>query len=293
MIWPILSEAVRGEASMVGGPYYNFFLRTFGLPLLLLMGLAPLVAWRRASLRSLGASFAWPAGIALATAVVLIALGAGSSTAGLLAYTFSAFVLGSIVYEFVRGTRTRHALDDSGWWSAFSSLVGRNRRRYGGYVVHAAIVLLAIGVAGSAYDTTRSARLDRGDQLEIAGYTLTYRGTTQRMRANARELRAQVDVERDGRALGTYEPGKNFYPVEEQVSNEPAIRSEARTLGDLFLILDTANADGSIQLKAVVNPLVNLIWLAGLFFLGGALIAMWPDPAEERRLLERYALAPA
>jgi len=293
VIWPILSEAVRGEASMVGGPYYNFFLRTFGLPLLLLMGLAPLVAWRRASLRSLGASFAWPAGIALATAVVLIALGAGSSTAGLLAYTFSAFVLGSIVYEFVRGTRTRHALDDSGWWSAFSSLVGRNRRRYGGYVVHAAIVLLAIGVAGSAYDTTRSARLDRGDQLEIAGYTLTYRGTTQRMRANARELRAQVDVERDGRALGTYEPGKNFYPVEEQVSNEPAIRSEARTLGDLFLILDTANADGSIQLKAVVNPLVNLIWLAGLFFLGGALIAMWPDPAEERRLLERYALAPA
>jgi cytochrome c-type biogenesis protein CcmF len=293
VIWPILSEAVRGEASMVGGPYYNFFLRTFGLPLLLLMGLAPLVAWRRASLRSLGGSFAWPAGIALGTAVVLIAVGAGSSTAGLLAYTFSAFVLGSIGYEFVRGTRTRHALDGEGWWPAFSSLVGRNRRRYGGYVVHAAIVLLAIGVAGSAYDTTRSARLDRGERLEIAGYTLTHQGTTQRMAANARELRAQVGVARDGKSLGTYEPGKNFYPVEEQVSNEPAIRSEARTLGDLFLILETANPDGSIQLKAVVNPLVNLIWLAGLFFLGGALIAMWPDPAEERRLLERYALAPA
>jgi cytochrome c-type biogenesis protein CcmF len=293
VIWPILSEAARGEASMVGGPYYNFFLRTFGLPLLLLMGLAPLVAWRRASLRSLGASFAWPATIALATAVVLLAVGAGSSTAGLLAYTFSAFVLGSIGYEFVRGTRTRRALDGSRWWPAFSSLVARNRRRYGGYVVHAAIVMLAIGVAGSAYDTTRSARLDRGERLQIADYTLTYRGTTQRTVANARELRAQVDVERDGRSLGTYEPGKNFYPVEEQVSNEPAIRSEARTLGDLFLILDTANADGSIQLKAVVNPLVNLIWLAGLLFLGGALIAMWPDPAEERRLLERYALAPA
>ena len=293
VIWPILSEAVRGEASMVGGPYYNFFLRTFGLPLLLLMGLAPLVAWRRASLRSLGASFAWPAAIALATAVVLLALGFGSSTAGLLAYTFSAFVLGSIAYEFVRGTRTRHGLDGGGWWPAFSSLVGRNRRRYGGYVVHAAIVLLALGVAGSAYDTTRSARLDRGEQLEIAGYTLTYVGVTQNTVANARELRAQVDVERDGASLGTYEPGKNFYPVEDQVSNEPAIRSEARTLGDLFLILDAANADGSIQLKAVVNPLVNLIWLAGLVFLGGALIAMWPDPAEERRLLERYALAPA
>src|SRR5918999_3666915 len=92
VIWPILSEAVRGEASVVAGPYYNFFLRTFGLPLLLLMGLAPLVAWRRASLRSIGASFAWPAAFALVVAVGLLALGAGSSTAGLLAYTFCAFV---------------------------------------------------------------------------------------------------------------------------------------------------------------------------------------------------------
>src|SRR5918999_787135 len=92
VVWPILSEAVRGEASVVAGPYYNFFLRTFGLPLLLLMGLAPLVAWRRASLRSIGASFAWPAAFALVVAVGLLALGAGSSTAGLLAYTFCAFV---------------------------------------------------------------------------------------------------------------------------------------------------------------------------------------------------------
>jgi cytochrome c-type biogenesis protein CcmF len=148
VVFPLLSEAVRGEASVVAGPYYNFFLRIFGLPLLLLMGLAPLVAWRRASLRSLGGSFAWPAALAALTAVALLALGAGSSKAGLIAYTFSAFVLGSIGYEFVRGTRARHALVGGSWSGAFSSLVGRNRRRYGGYVVHASIVLLAIGIAG-------------------------------------------------------------------------------------------------------------------------------------------------
>jgi cytochrome c-type biogenesis protein CcmF len=293
VVWPLLSEAVRGEASVVAGPYYNFFLRVFGLPLLLLMGLAPLVAWRRASLRSLGASFAWPAGIAAGVAVVLLALGAGSSPVGLLAYTFSAFVLGSIAYEFVRGTRARRALEGGSRLHAFSSLVGRNRRRYGGYVVHAAIVLLAIGIAGSAYDTVREARLDRGGQLEVAGYTLTYLGTTERMSANARELRAQVDVKRDGRDLGIVEPGKNFYPVEQQVSAEPAIRADVLSLGDLFVILENSNADGSVRLKALVNPLVNLIWLAGLVFLTGSLIALWPDPAEERRLLERYALAPA
>src|SRR5919106_1381801 len=134
VIWPILSEAVRGEASVVAGPYYNFFLRTFGLPLLLLMGLAPLIAWRRASLSSLGGSFAWPAAFAGATAVLLLALGAGSSAAGLLAYTFSAFVLGSIAYEFVRGTRARRGLAGGSWLRAFSELVARNPRPYGGVV---------------------------------------------------------------------------------------------------------------------------------------------------------------
>jgi cytochrome c-type biogenesis protein CcmF len=226
--------------------------------------------------------------------VALLALGAGSSPAGLLAYTFSAFVLGSIGYEFVRGTRARRAISGASWHSAFSELVARNRRRYGGYVVHAAIVLLAIGVAGSsAYDTERSARLAPGERVAVADYTITYRGTVQRPAQNARELRAIVDVQRDGKYLGRFEPGKNFYPVEQQVSSEPAIRSDRWTLEDLFLILDQTYADGSIQLKALTKPLVNLIWIAGFVFLAGAAIALWPDPVEERRLQERYALQPA
>src|SRR4051794_860713 len=130
--FPILSEAVHGEQITVSSPYYNFFLRVFGLPLLLLMAIGPLVAWRRASLRSLGRSFAWPAGFALVVGLVLLALGAGSSWIGLVAYTFSAFVLASIGYEFVRGTRARRALTGGSWIAAFVELVGPNRRRYGG-----------------------------------------------------------------------------------------------------------------------------------------------------------------
>src|SRR5215218_6838284 len=166
VVFPILSEAVRGEQITVGAPYYNFFLKTFGLPLLLLMGIGPLIAWRRASLRSLGKSFIWPAVAALIAGATLLALGAGSSPAGLIAYTFAAFVLGSIVYEFARGTRARRALAGGSWLGAFNGLVARNRRRYGGYVVHASIVLLAIGVAGSsAYDTTREQKLRPGSSL--------------------------------------------------------------------------------------------------------------------------------
>jgi cytochrome c-type biogenesis protein CcmF len=287
--FPILSEAVRGEQITVGAPYYNFFLLVFGLPLLLLMGIGPLVAWRRASLRSVGRSLFWPLGVALATGLVLLALGAGSSRAGLIAYTFSAFVLGSIVYEFARGTRARHALTGGSWLGAFSGLVARNRRRYGGYVVHASIVLLAIGVAGSsAYDTTREQRLRPGSSLAVGDYNVKYRSLASREGANATEVRAQLDVTRGGKSLGTLEAGKNDYRAEDQISNEVGIRSDPLRLEDLFVITDQINPDGSVQFRMLVKPLVNLIWIAGLVFLAGSLVAMWPSAAEQKRLAERY-----
>src|SRR6266540_3611860 len=287
--FPILSEAVRGEQITVSAPYYNFFLRIFGLPLLLLMGIGPLVAWRRASLRSLGRSFAWPAGIALAVGVVLLLLGAGSSWIGLLAYTFSAFVLGSIGYEFTRGTRARRALAGGSWLSAFAELVARNRRRYGGYVVHAAIVLLAIGVTGSsAYDKVREQKLRPGQTMAVGDYRLGFRDVVQRQGANAEEARAILDVQRDGRSLGTLQSGKNSYRAEGQVSNEVGIRSDPFTGEDLFVIADQINGNGSVDFKVLVKPLVNLIWLSGVLFLAGSLVALWPSAAEQRRLAARY-----
>jgi cytochrome c-type biogenesis protein CcmF len=289
VIYPLLSEAVTGEASTVSKPYYNFFLHSFGLPLLLLMGIGPLVAWRRASLRALGKTFLWPIAAAVVAGVALLAAGAGSSRVGVIAYTFSVFVLASIVLEFARGTTARKALGGVGWAGAFSSLVARNRRRYGGYIVHAAIVLLAIGVAGSsAYQTVREQRLHPGDSMTVAGNRLVFRGFDQHTVSNHREIRASVDVYRGGEYLGRYRPGKNQYFAEDQISNEVSIRHDLLTGGDLFLIADQVNADGSIDLKALQKPLVNLIWLAGFVFVGGSLIALWPDPREERRLAERY-----
>src|SRR4029078_5037436 len=102
--FPILSEAVRGESITVGRPYYDFFLRAFGLPLLLLMGIGPLIAWRRASLRSLGRTFLWPFAAALVAGAGLIAAGAGSSIPGLIAYTFASFVAATIGLELLRGS---------------------------------------------------------------------------------------------------------------------------------------------------------------------------------------------
>ena len=175
------------------------------------MGIGPLVAWRRASLRGLLRTFAWPGGIALGTGIVLLVLGAGSSIPGLVAYTFAAFVLAAIGLEFVRGTRARRALSSESWPVAFGSLMARNRRRYGGYVVHAAIVLLAIGIAGSsAYDSVVEGKLQRGQALSVGGYTVIYLGLTERDTPHATEVRALLAVERGGKSLGTARGGQEL-----------------------------------------------------------------------------------
>src|SRR6476469_3116193 len=284
VVYPLLTEAVRGETRSVSKPYYNFFLHSFGLPLLLLMGIGPLIAWRRASLRALGKMFIVPLVVAIVTGVVLIALGFGSSTPGLLAYTFSAFVAASIVLEFWRGTRATGSV---------FRLVARNRRRYGGYLVHAAVLLFAIGVAGSsAYQTVRERGLKTGQSRTSAGYTLTNEGLASRQEANAVATRATIDVSRGGSHVTTLYPGKNSYPVAPggpTTSNEVSIYHDPRNLGDVFLIADQIDKGGTLYLKALVKPLVNLIWAAGFLFVFGSLVAMWPDAVEQRRLAERYA----
>jgi cytochrome c-type biogenesis protein CcmF len=287
VMYPVLTQAVRGETRSVSGPYYDFFLHTFGLPLLLLMGIGPLVAWRRASLRALGKTFLIPATVALVTGVALIAVGIGSSLPGLLTYTFSAFVAASIVLEFWRGTSARRAIAGESIPRAFGSLIARNRRRYGGYIVHAAIVLLAIGIAGSsAYQTVREQNLSPGQSLSTGAYTLTYLGIKQTKGPNYTGFRALLDVTRGGSHVATLDPGENQYAIEGP-ANEVSIYHDPRTIGDLFTIAQI-DKGSVIALKVLVKPLVNLVWLAGFVFVLGSLIAMWPDAVEQRRLAERY-----
>ena len=282
VLFPIVTQLVKGETRTIGRPYYDFFLRTFGLPLLLLMGIGPLVAWRKTSLRGLTRTLTWPIVAAVATGVALIVVGAGSSTPGLIAYTFSAFVLATIVVELVRGTRATGSL---------TTLVARNRRRYGGYVVHAAVVLLAIGIAGSsAYSSSVERRLALGQSMTVAGYTLTNRGVTVEHKPNVTERRAHLDV--SGPWSGTISSGDNQYVNPPEPSREVGIKTDWPRAEDLYVIVDEAHPKTNlIFVQVLVKPLVNLIWLAGIVFLFGSLVALWPDAREQRRLVAR--LAPA
>jgi cytochrome c-type biogenesis protein CcmF len=295
--YPLLTQAVRGETITVGRPYYDFFLRVFGLPLLLLMGIGPLIAWRRASWSSVRRILGIPAAVALAVGGVLIALGAGSSLPGLFAYSFAAFVTASILVEFVRGTAARQAVAGGGYGTAFLELVARNRRRYGGYVVHAAIVFLAIGIAGSSayqstYETGTKALMP-GNSVKVAGDRYVYRGLTIAIVGNHRETRAAFDVYQGGSYLGRQLPGQNFYFREQQPSSEMSIASSWLTGEDRDMILGGITKNGGVFVKILVKPLINLIWLAGFIFVAGCLITLWPDAREERRLAERYGEARA
>jgi cytochrome c-type biogenesis protein CcmF len=280
VLYPILSDAVRGETRSVSKPYYDFFLHTFGLPLLLLMGLGPLVAWRRASLRSLGKTFLVPFAVAVVTGVALLALGFGSSWPGLLAYTFGAFVVASIVLEFVRGRAAAGGV---------FRLIARNRRRYGGYVVHAAVVLLAIGIAGSsAYQTVGERTLRPGQSIEAAGYTATYTGLTGANGPNFSGFRALLAVSGHGERF-RLNPGMNDYDIEGP-AHVVSIYHDPRSLGDVFTRAELAGPHtNEVNVQVFVKPLINLIWVAGFVFVAGSLIAMWPDAVEQRRLAARYA----
>lgn len=284
VLFPILTELVKDQPRTIGRPYYDFFLRAFGLPLLFLMGVGPLIAWRRSSLRALGRVLALPIAFALVAGAILLALGAGSSKPGLIAYTFSAFVLGTILLEVVRGTRATGSL---------FALVSRNRRRYGGYIVHAAVVLFAIGVAGSsAYGSSKEARLAVGDSVSLSGYTLTLRDIRVTSTAHATETRAVLDVK--GRWNGTLTSGDNQYRNPPEPSREVGIRTDWLRAEDVFVIADDVRpAQNVAYVKVLVKPLVNLLWIAGAVFLLGSLVALWPDAREQRRLATRLSPARA
>jgi cytochrome c-type biogenesis protein CcmF len=284
-IFPIVAQIFEGVSKTMGGGYYDFFLRIFGIPLLLLMGIGPLIAWRRTSTSSLLKTLRWPIVASLAAGGVLIALGAGSSLPGLIGYTFSVFVIATIVLEFYRGTKATGSL---------FTLISRNRRRYGGYIVHVAIVLLAIGVIGSgAYGTTKEVPLAKGQSMHMPGYTLTNEGLTYSRVLTASgvtketHLHLKVTGRQNFNMTSTLVNSSALGPSHEVGIHTNWLRGE-----DVYVILDQV-VGNKVYTKVLVKPLVNLLWIAGYLFVFGSIVAMWPDAREQKRLVTRLSLARA
>src|SRR6266542_2668233 len=292
-LFPILSEAVRGTKVTVGPPFFNLVNIPLGLALLLLTGIGPLIAWRRASLPNLRRQFAVPSTAFGFTLLSLLVVGV-RDIGPLLAIACGGFVAGTIAQEFWRGTSARHRQYGESWPLALARLVGRNRRRYGGYIVHAGMVMLFVAFAGMAFKTETEATLRPGESATIKSpygwtYTFTHLGISQYDALNRLVTAGTVEVRRDGKRLGLLTTEKRqhvdalgrstFEP-----STEVGIRSDMRE--DLYVVLGgVVNGSEQAVYRFTINPLVWWVWYGGMVVALGGLVVMWPGggaPAVKR-----------
>lgn len=277
-MFPTLSEAVTGERLTVAAPFFNTWLTPVGLILLFLTGAGPLLAWRKSTLASLVNQFVWPVGAAGVTlgAVVLAGLPVWASG---LCFALCAFVMTSIVQEFVRGASVRRRATGTDMVTALIGLFARNRRRYGGYVVHAGIVLAFLGFAGGAYDRNESVSLSPGETAALEPYSVRYVALSITQDSQKQMVTAELEVFRDGESIGRMYPARWYYAGREgEPTTEVALR---RGIGeDLYLVLAGYDAGAqTADLQIRVNPLVNWIWIGVAVMLVGTLVAYIPERA--------------
>ena len=279
-LFPVISESVTGTRITIGPAFFNTMTGPLALVLLLLTGVGPLIAWRRASLASVRRQFLVPAGFGLATAAALVAVfGAGFSFFALATWSLAAFVTATIVQEYWRAVRARMRHGE-GALRALATLLRRNQRRYGGYVVHLGVVFILIGIAGAAFNQERLENVRPGGALEIADYRLEYLTARPIPQQHYGGAVARIALYQGEKPLGVMTPEKRMYWMEEQPASIPSIHS---TLGeDLYVTLTAIEPDGSATVKIHRNPLVNWIWIGGYTFILGALVILWPHPERAR-----------
>ncbi|HEU5170168.1 MAG TPA: heme lyase CcmF/NrfE family subunit [Gemmatimonadales bacterium] len=283
-LFPILSEAVRGTKITVGPPFFNRVNVPLGLLLLVLTGIGPLIAWRRASVANLRRQFLAPGLAGLTTLAVL--LGAGvRDPYPLAAFALGGFVAGTIVQEFFRGSRARMRMHGESAPVALFRLVARNRRRYGGYLVHTGMLIYFVAFAGMAFRTEREATLRPGQSADLRSpfghtYTFTHMGISQYEALNRVVSAATVEVRRDGQRLGLLTSEKrqhvdSFGRATFEPSTEVGIWSGLRE--DLYMVFAGAvNGTEEAVYRFNINPLVWWVWFGGGVLVLGGVVTMWP-----------------
>jgi cytochrome c-type biogenesis protein CcmF len=273
-LFPVISEWATGDKISVGAPFFNRINIPIGLFLLFLTGVGPLFAWRRTSLDSLRRNFQWPllAGVVLVAA--LVAAGMRNFYA-LMSFGLCLFVAWTIVTEFYKGSHAIAVKSGRNLLAGTIELTRRNTRRYGGYIVHMAIVLMFIGFTGAAFNKDTTAEVNQGDVIRIGHYQLRVAALTDGDTDNYTWNRARIEVSKDGSPLGTLEPERRFFKSSRQGTSEVAIRR--RPNEDLYLNFAGMSQDGQrAVIQAYVNPLVSWIWFGYWVLLAGTLVCMVP-----------------
>ena len=285
-IYPIISEAATGQRITVGPPYFNVVIGPIILGMLFLMGVAPLLPWRRASRAHLLRHLLPPTVAGLLTLPVLALMGV-RQWAVYVALALVVFVTVGHGMEFWRGWRAQQLRSNEGSARAFATLIEKNRRRYGGYIIHLGVVLMTVGiVVSSFYRQQTDFTLAPGEQATVGGYTLQFTGLEQSRDAVKERLAAPVVVtDAAGRQIASMRPALDWHFKVPGGQRETEVAVKHFPTEDLYVVM-TGFEEGTVTYKVFVNPLVSLLWLGGLVLIAGSFIVVWPDP-REGRILER------
>ncbi|OQY81056.1 MAG: hypothetical protein B6D40_11695 [Anaerolineae bacterium UTCFX3] len=283
VIFPLISELATGQKVTVGPPFYERANAPIFAALMLLMGIAPLSAWGNSTLKTLGRALWKPALAALVITAAIFAFYTRNVIA-LIGFFLVALVILVTLYEFWRGTRARQRAQGENFFTALARLTGRNRRRYGGYIIHISMMLMAVGILGiEIFQAETQGALQTGQALELQGYKMVYKDIAQWDDASTgvNHTRAVVEIYKGNRAVAELYPRTDYFYEAQQNMTIPGLRSTMDD--DVYVILvdwEPASAFGA-TFKLYVNPLVNWLWLGSLMFFFGIVIAAWPDREPE------------
>ncbi|MGC8857019.1 MAG: heme lyase CcmF/NrfE family subunit [Anaerolineae bacterium] len=284
VIFPLISELATGQKVTVGPPFYERATAPLFAALMLLMGIAPLSAWGNSTLQTLGRALWKPSTISVVITGAL-ALTYTHNVIALIGFFLVAFVIAVTLNEFWRAIRARQKAQNENFFTALWRLFGRNRRRYGGYVIHLSMMLMAIGILGiELFQVETQGTVAVGQSLKLGGYTVEYKeiASWDDMPKGVNYTRAVVNVyDKNGNFLGELHPRKDFYFDTQQNMTIPGLRSTLKD--DLYVLLvdwQPISANGA-TFKIYVNPLVNWLWIGSIVFFFGILIAAWPEREAE------------
>jgi len=279
-MFPTLSEAVTGTRLTVAGPFYNKWMVPIGLVLLFLTGVGPLLAWRKSTMSNVRDQFLWPTVAAILGAAAVMGLGISLWSSGL-CFALCAFVTATIVQEFWRGGNVRRRNTGTDILTAIIGLVGRNKRRYGGYIVHLGIVLIFLGFAGNGSKKESLTRLKLGEKATIGTFTVRNDGVKVNDDGQRQMTTATVAVWKNGKQIESMYPARSVFHKHENEESRSDAAIRRAISEDLYLVLDP-NVDFATQtvtLDMYLNPLVNWIWLGFGVLAFGTGIALLPEKA--------------
>lgn len=274
-MFPVLSEWIQGTKITVGPPFFNKINIPIGLLLLLLTGVGPLFAWRKTSAESLRKAFLWPVAVSVLACIGFLAGGLRNFYT-VVCFTLSTFVLATIIEEFLKGALIRVRNKSEGFAAAVVNLTLKNKRRYGGYIIHFAIVIIFIGLAGNAFNRETTRQLTTGQEMSIGDYSLKVAGYREGETANYRYSRVVLDAYKNGRLVRTLKPElRKFKTGDQQTTTIVALRSTPKE--DLYVIFAGEPEASKYEIMVRLNPLVFWIWFGTAVLVFGTLITLLPD----------------